>query len=330
MKWWILWVLLLSAQARADITDTPAGYAAWIDSVAKATRQMDYQGVFVYQHQNGIEISHISHRFDRQGEIARLDALSGAPRSYLRVDDAVYCYISSAHRVTVEHRPHHPFFPDILPYPAAQLGDFYEMRSLGHAEIAAHDSTGVSLIPRDGYRYGYALWADSTSHILLRLIKLDAHQQASAQFSFTQIDIGHAPSRSEFQNGFKDKKQINLPEHEIPTRSNWRVPSLPPGFHKLTETQMNIPGNQQHITHLVYSDGLATVSLFIEPHVPAGEPPQHGLAERGAMMLYTRPLDNHQVTALGEVPPATLMMMSDNLQSVEPGAAAPKSSGVEK
>lgn len=310
----LVWLLLLAPPVWAAGNDVPNDPAAWLDQVALATRQTDYEGVFVYQRQSGMEIAHISHRFDHDGEIARLDALSGAPRTFLRENGTVYCYIPNGHHFNIERHRHRPMFPEILPYPTTPLTEFYQLHFLGHLNIAGHDSIGLSLIPRDAWRYGYALWADSKTMVLLRLIKLDAHEQPAAQFSFTQIELGSAPDRAQFRTGLNDKRPIVLPEHEAPAPTTWHVDKLPPGFHLVTVTRLDLPDNSRTVTHLVYSDGMATVSLFIEALAPNDQLRQHGLAEHGAMTLYTRPQGNDQITALGEVPPATLMMMADSIQ----------------
>ena len=317
MKLWLTCLLFACMPAWADAPTTPTDAATWLNRVARATHQLTYQGVFVYQSQNIMAISHISHLIDNNGEISRLDALSGPPHAFLRIDGSVYCSFQNKPSGDIEHRPHHSFFPEILPYPNTHLNDFYQVRSLGHAKIADHDFEGMLLIPRDAYRYGYALWADSTSHVLLRLIKLDAHGQTASQLTFTQIDIGHAPTRAQLSIDFNDKLPIKQSGNETEPKAVWQITNPPSGFHRVTETVMTLPDHAQPITHLVYSDGLATVSLFIERQTQPNTFHQQGLVQQGQMLLYTRPMGQHQVTAVGAVPLATLVMMTDSLTSIE-------------
>jgi sigma-E factor negative regulatory protein RseB len=317
VKLWLICILLACTPAWADAPVASADTATWLNRVAQATHQLDYQGVFVYQSQNIMNISHVSHLVDNHGEISRLDALSGPAHAFLRIDDNVYCAIYNKPSGDIEHRPHHAFFPEILPYPTTHLEDYYQIRSLGHAKIADHDCEGVLLIPRDAYRYGYALWADSTSHVLLRLIKLDAHGQTASQFAFTQIDIGHAPARTQLSLDFNDKRPFKPGGGGTAPKTAWQISNPPSGFHRVTETVMTLPNHTQPVTQLVYTDGLATVSLFIEPQAQPGTFHQQGLVQNGQMLLYTRPMGQYQVTAVGAVPLATLVMMADNLTSTE-------------
>lgn len=316
MRFWIACLLLFSGlPALADTVPIPTEGSAWLEQVARATQQTDYQGVFVYQHQEHMEISHIAHRMDRNGEMARLDTLSGPPKSFLRENNAVYCYIPDGRKVNIERHRHHPFFPEILPQSTGALLQWYQIRPLGHTTIAGRDATGMALMPRDAYRYGYLLWADSSSNVLLRMVKLDAQGQPIAQFSFTQVEIGTAPDRGQFQANFIDRKTISLPDRETPIRTGWKVDNLPPGFRLITENQLTLPNKSEPAVHMVYSDGLATVSLFVEADPHPGAQPKRGLFSENALTLYIRTTGDNQITALGEVPPATLMMMADSLEN---------------
>lgn len=308
-----LLVITLPVKA-ADTLPTSSDAAVWLNDVANATRQTDYEGVFVFQRPGGMEISHISHLDDKSGEILRLDALSGQPRTFLRRNSEVFCYTPHGHQLDIERHHHRPFFPEVLPEHPDTILNYYQPEFIGQTRIADRESTGLSLLPRDPYRYGYILWADSASHVLLRMVKLDGQQQPVSWFTFTQIDIGHAPERAQFQSGLNDRQTVTVPEHETLVTSNWQVAKMPPGFHLVTAAQFKLPKHNQPVTHLVYSDGLTTVSLFIEA-LSANDPVrQQGLAQHGIMSLYTRPDNANQITALGGVPPATLMMMADSLQ----------------
>lgn len=313
MKLWLVWAVFVSLPAWGAAGEPSINLDAWLNQVAQAAQHLNYDGIVVYQNSDDVEISHIAHRIDHAGELIRQDALSGSPHSFMRLNEGVYCYIPEGNQVKIERHQHHRFFPEILPIPATPLAALYVMKMLGHSEVAEHDSIGVSLAPRDAYRYGYLLWADSQSNLLLKLIKLDAHQQPAEQFAFTQVNIGAAPNREQFQSGFADKKPIIVPSRESPAADNWHVGALPPGFHKITQTQLALPDKPQNVVHLVYTDGLATVSLFIEPLAQLGAHLPRGLSSHGMMSLYAHPLGAYQVTALGEVPPATLIMIADSL-----------------
>lgn len=313
MRLWLVWVTFLSLPAWAANSENPSNLNAWLTHVAKATQQLNYEGTYVYQHQDSMEITHIAHRKDNADEFSKLDALSGPPHTYVRVNDAVYCYIPEGNQVKIERRQYHKFFPAIFPVPANALSALYTLKPLGRTTIAERDSFGISLIPRDDYRYGYAAWADMNTGLLLKWVKYDAKDHIAAQFTFTQIAIGRAPDRKQLQSGYSGKKSVTLPSKEVPVQTRWRINGLPDGFYLATETQREVPGKPQNVIHQVYTDGLATVSLFIEPLAQLGSNPPHGISSQGMMSMYARPVGAYQITALGEVPPATVMLMADNL-----------------
>ena len=313
MRLWLVWVAFISLPACAASLETPTNLDTWLNHVAKATQRLNYEGTYIYQHGDNVEISHIAHRRDNVGDMAKLDALSGPPHAFVRVNDATYCYIPDGNQVKVEQHQYHKFFPAMLPVPTTPLIGLYTLKSLGRAHIADHDSFGISMTPHDDYRYGYAVWADVDTGLLLKLVKFDAKQEIAGQFTFTQIDIGQAPDRKQIQASFAGKKPVTLPSRETQTQTHWRINKLPEGFALVMETERALPGKSQNIIHQVYTDGLATVSLFIEPLAQLGSNPPRGLSSHGMMSLYARPIGAYQVTALGEVPAATIMMMADNL-----------------
>ncbi len=305
---------LISASPADETTNIDP---TWLNQVAAAARQLDYEGVVVYQHDDKMQITRIAHRHDSAGDIARMDTLSGPDRSWLSENGHILCYVPQKHEVSPEHHLRHPFFPGVLPVQTASLTNVYTVQSIGHARIADHEATGVALLPKDAYRYGYLLWADTSSHLLLRLTRLNARQHPEEQFSFTQIHIGSAPSREKLHENFITRHPVAAVRTETPIHSPWLVQNLPAGYQLVSASQMVMPGKQQPVIHLVYSDGLSTASLFVEPVSNPDQPRQNGLFGQNMMNLYTRPLGNYQITALGEVPPATLMMMADSITSTE-------------
>ncbi|MFA5170135.1 MAG: MucB/RseB C-terminal domain-containing protein [Sulfuriferula sp.] len=313
MRWLLICLTCFYLPANAA---TDSNLNATLGHIAKATAQLSYDGTFMYQHDGRVDISHIAHRIDSAGELAKLDILSGPPHAFVRINDAVYCYIPNGDQVKVERRQHHQFFPELLPANTSSISENYTIKSLGTSTIASRNSIGLSLIPNDGYRYAYQLWADAESGLLLKFVKLDSKLRNAGEFTFSQVDIGQAPERSQFQAGYINKKTIVLPSKEIETKSNWRIRKLPSGYFLIRENIRELPGKQHNVIHQIYSDGLSIVSIFIEPLEQLGNNPPTGLTSQGLMSLYAHHIGQYQITALGEVPAATLLFMVDNLSQV--------------
>ncbi len=313
MRWWLMW-LWLAAMPLANAAGGsvyPGDLVAWLNQVAAAAERLNYTGTFVYQHGSTVEVSKISHRVDNGVEMAKIDVLSGPPHAFISVNDDVFCYIPDGDRVKVEKRERHKFFPALLPVPVTTIAEQYTLKPLGHAIVAGHESVGAMLIPKDEYRYGYILWADAATGLLLKAQPLDANNRPSGQFLFTQVNIGNAP-RETFKSGFDDKKTVRVANEDTYGLTDWRVKQLPPGFAKVMEGRRMLPGKKTPVVQLVYSDGLATVSLFIEPYANLVNP-MRGLSTRSLLNVYARPVGKYQVTALGEVPSETVIQMADSL-----------------
>lgn len=310
--------LLLAGLISTSVADDAiTNHAAWLDQVAAAAHHLNYEGIVVYQHDDKMQITRIAHRHDAAGETARMDTLSGPDRSWLSENGHVFCFVPQKHEVSPERHLRDPFFPGVLPDQAGNLANLYTIQSIGHARIADHDASGIALLPRDPYRYGYLLWADTTSHLLLRLTRLNAQQHPEEQFAFTRLHVGTAPSREKLHADFSSRHLVPAARNETPIHSTWQVQNLPAGYHLVSASQLVMPNSHQPAIHLVYSDGLSTASLFVEPVSNPDQQRQNGLFGQNMMNLYTRPLGNLQITALGEVPPATLMMMADSITNTE-------------
>lgn len=313
MKWWVMWLWLAAMPlANAAGSAYPSDLVAWLNQVASAAGRLNYTGTFVYQHGSTVEVSKVSHRVDGGAEMTKIDVLSGPPHAFVSVNDDVFCYIPDGDRVKVEKRERHKFFPALLPVPASAIAENYALKPLGHANIAGHDCVGVMLVPKDEYRYGYILWADADTGLLLKAQPLDADNKPSGQFVFTQVSIGTAPQRDAFKSGYDDKKTVHVANEDTYGLTDWRVKQLPAGFAKVMEARRMLPGKKTPVVQLVYSDGLATVSLFIEPYANLVNP-MRGLSRQSLLNVYARPVGAYQVTALGEVPSDTVMQMANSL-----------------
>ena len=173
--------------------------------------------------------------------------------------------------------------------------------------------------PRDNLRYTHKLWAHSDSGLLLKAAVLDERGRVIEQYAFTQLTIGGNIDRkwitpNESAIGFHTHHPYSAPAPKAGQTilaSGWRVDSLPPGFKKTMELSRQLRGKKVPVTHLVFSDGLAGISVFIEDM--AGNPRANiGLSSQGAIQIYCKVNGTNLVTVVGEVPPRTVMQVADS------------------
>jgi sigma-E factor negative regulatory protein RseB len=231
----------------------------------------------------------------------------------IRVNDQVRCYYSDAKLVRVEPRALHNVFPSLLPQQLATLAAYYNFRKAETARIAGLDAQAFVFEPKDGMRYGHKFWADKATGLLLKARLLDERQETVEQFAFTDIQIGAKLDRDMFKPPFatlpSDWQVRESSNGDVASQeTGWVVKDLPPGFAKVVEGYRTVRGKTDKVAHLVYSDGLVAVSVFIEP-TPATPHPV-GLSQQGGVNVYSRPLNEHLVTVLGEAPGPTVRQIA--------------------
>lgn len=287
--------------------------------MASASRQLNYTGTFVYRHGNETEASRIVHYVNEAGgEFERLVTLDGPPREVIRTNDQVTCYLPNTKTVLIEKRSTRRFpamFPAQL---ASSLTDHYVIRQSGMDRAAGYDCRIVALIPKDQLRYGHRFCAEAGSGLPLRAKTFNEKGVLLESFAFTELTLGvqfdHDQVQSRYATESRDWRvgRAVSPSANQPARTGWSLASELPGFKKLTESKRLIAGRQSTVSHLVYSDGLAAVSVFIEP-LPKSLP-SRSLSHQGAVNIYVRLVSDHMVTALGEVPAETVMRIANSLE----------------
>jgi sigma-E factor negative regulatory protein RseB len=288
---------------------------AWLARMGQAMAGLDYHGDFVYAQGGQLESLRIFHAADANGARERLVALSGAPREIVRGGGQVML-IGSRPRAAVYGEPG-TLQPQLL---AALGGDpdrllrHYQLALGGTDRVAGLAVQLVEVRPRDAFRYGLRLWLESETGMLLRSVRFGADGRPVEQLMFTRIALRERPSEADLAGTPPDNALPNA--MDLPQRAAapgaWSVANVPDGF----ELALQQPASPDGSEHLIYSDGLASVSVYVEPLTRAA-PAFSGASNRGAINLHGRVLDGHQITVLGDVPAATVERFA---QGVVPAA----------
>ncbi|MGH8672890.1 MAG: MucB/RseB C-terminal domain-containing protein, partial [Burkholderiales bacterium] len=280
---------------------------ALLNKIHQATQRLSYTGTFVYQQGNRTEISRIARIADASGGTEKLEVLDGVPREVVRTREGVRCYLPASQTVKVERVGAHRDFPAILPDRLGDLPRHYVASRGESARIAGFDCISVMLTPRDDLRYGYVLWADANTGMLLRARTINEKGETIEQFTFTQLLIGpvardkvkprHAARNWRIEDGAAAPADLS--------EAGWTINADLPGFRKIDEVRRKLRESLL-VGQVVYSDGLAAVSVFIEPLAERRELTRTGLSNLGAINIYTREVANHLVTVVGETPAASV------------------------
>lgn len=320
---WALTVVLLAAlsawpsSVRASASATSSSPAQLLYDIQQAARKQDYAGVFMYQQGEAIQSSRLVHVVDGTGERERLEVLDGQPREYLRHNDEIQCLIPEHKTVLMEPR-RGDRFPGLLLGNPVDLANHYDIRVQDKLHRVADRSCRViTILPRDGQRYGYRLCADVKTNLLLRAQTVDSDQGVIEQISFTSIRVGDKVEPTELISSWntRDWKVVQPQVKTIDLLAQgWRIPA-PGGFSAVMQVSRTM--GHHDVSQLVLSDGLAAISVFIEPYDnQRDQQMSDGAVRRGAINIYSTRIADFWLTALGEVPAETLKQLATSTEYV--------------
>ena len=286
----------------------------WLVRMHDASRQRSYVGTFVVSSSNGAMASaRIWHACDGQRQVERVETLSGERRSTIRRDDEVVTFLPESHTVRTERREALGLFPELMKVEESAIPEFYTARRVGSDRVAGFDADIVQMLPRDALRFGYRIWSEKKSGLVVKLQTLDDSGRVLEQAAFSELQLD-APLRMD-----RLAQMMSVPEGwhveraEAPrtTAANegWGLRQAVPGFRAMNCYKRPVEG----VLQCIFSDGLASVSVFIENYDPQ-HPRQEGVFASGATHSLTRQVQDWWVTAVGEVPPQTLRAFSLSLE----------------
>jgi sigma-E factor negative regulatory protein RseB len=295
---------------------------ALLRKIYQATEKLSYAGTFIYQQGERSETSRITRVTGPgpDGDIERVEVLDGMPREIVRTRDTVRCYLPESHTVKVERRTDRRSFPAVLPEQITELARSYTITRGEPTRIAGYDCEAVVLTPKDELRYGYRLWADAATGMLLKARTFNRKGETVEQFVFTQLSIGNVSRdrvkiRQNNSQGWRIEDAAVTPANFA--RSGWTVGAELPGFRKIIEVTRRL-GESRPVNQMVYSDGLAAVSVFIEPMAGRSEAVRPGPSSLGAFQIYTREVANHIVTVVGEAPAMSVQRIAATVEFKRP------------
>lgn len=305
------------AQSPAS-AETPPDPLTWLGRIASAGQMLNYVGTFTYQSRGTFETSRIAHRMDATGEYERLEVLDGSPREVIRSGNEVRCVLPEQKTVIIDQPGGRRAFPARLPASFANLAESYRVRKGESGRVAGYEAQSVVLEPRDDLRYGYVLWADAQSGLLLKSRMVDERGEVIEQFAFSDVRIGGDVGSELLKSRFDprgDWRVVNARGSEIAKGDGgWMLRSPLPGYSLVSVMRRPLGRERGEAIHMVYSDGLAAISVFIEPLPEQGASPVAGLLASGAINIYKRTLDRHLITALGEVPARAVQRLADGIE----------------
>jgi sigma-E factor negative regulatory protein RseB len=291
----------------------------WLTRMANAVKTLNYEGVFIYVHDRKIEAMHIIHRADASGEQERLLSLNGAAREIIRDNSKLICILPDSRSVVVEKSRSRKYIPSALLNAGRQLEKYYHYRLLSSGRVTGREAQIVAVIPRDAFRYGYRLWIDQKTGLLLMTDLINEKGRVVEQVMFTWLKVYKSipPARiaqtirSDGYKRFQQKTPATAPRAGR-KKSAWKVMKLPKGYMLSMHVRHRMPTSRMPVEHMMFSDGLSSVSVYIEK--PSGKPMLRGGSRMGAVNAWGTRIRGYNVTVVGEVPRATVRMIGKSIR----------------
>jgi len=317
----LLFFVGFSIQLFADDSDFPEA-VKHLNQMSLAMSQMTYQGTFVYVQGSLVETMRITHVVDENGIHERLVAQTGRQRELRRDAEGVRWIARDQQAVVSDPSVNRGFFPVVTSDAIENAADFYTISLGGLEPLAGRLGRKLSIIPLDKYRYGYSLWLEEPSGFLLKWELFQDSARPLARLMFTDIRIGNEVDRSELRSndsmdGFQTQAS-DLPQKPTITQSKPRwIPEKPPPGFRLTSHRREDSQSAVMFQHLVYSDGIATVSVYVEPFSET-DGSGTGASSLGTTNAHSRLLDDYLITVMGDVPAATVREMAMSVTKQSP------------
>ncbi len=331
------WLCAAALASIAAAQNVPAGAMApemtqsggrsidqWLTRMHEASRHGSYVGTFVVSSATGgMSSSRIWHVCDGAQQVERVDALTGAPRSTYRHNDRVVTFLPQSGLVLQERRDSLRLFSDLLKNQDAAISEFYAARLVGTERVAGVNAEVLVLEPHDRMRFGYRVWSEKTSGLVVKLQTLDPDGRALEQAAFSDLQLNARVNRDQLIEAMGKTQGYRVERLEpVPTTAiaeGWVLKPTVPGFKLMSclRRSFSSPDAQGEgalrAVQWILSDGLASVSLFVEP-LDRQSPAREVSMVMGATHLLSRRVQDAWLTVLGEVPQQTLQALSLSLE----------------
>jgi sigma-E factor negative regulatory protein RseB len=307
-----------------------------LERMERALASRNYQGTFVHEHDGQSETLRIVHRVEGGDFAERVVSLDGSGREVIRRDGELRAYFPDQRVVLVDSGRKAGFLLTDLMSLGSAAGQMYRLSEESPTRVSGREARVLAVDPQDDLRYGYRVWIDESSAMPLKTQLRTVEGRVVEQLVFTELALPARIADAALQPAVSARDYRWVHHASAPDaatgaagETTWDAAELPPGFRLIANSTQLMGGGQKAVTHLVFSDGLASVSVFVEPRPPQGalqrqQPVRSTMTRLGSSSALSTEVDGHRVTAIGEVPPDTVRAIAGSLRSgFAPGTRPP-------
>ena len=298
----------------------------WLDRMAASAKELTYQGEFIYQQGSSLETLSVIHHVDEKGkEKERILYLDGAPREMIRTDREL---TFSNYSQGVTRFEHGPLIPMVDKFSQQSLGKNYELKVAGLDRVAGREAVLMMVIPKDRFRYGYQIWIDRSFALLLKSMMIDDNGRIMERMQFTNLKVGEpltGKMLAELDKKHPEADRVvtmnKAPDKKMTAPENWETGWVPEGFILKDRQIRPSPVSQQKVAALIYSDGIASFSIFVEKDETRilSQASENIGALAAVSKIYRDGESYYHVTVVGEVPLSTAERVAVSVRPVKSG-----------
>lgn len=308
----------------------------WLLRMHDASKQRAYIGTFVVSVGADMSSAKIWHVCDGESQMERVETLTGVPRSIFRRNNEVVTFFPDQKVARMEQRESLGLFPNFLKSNNTAIADYYALKVLDAERVAGFEADVVQLAAKDRFRYSYRIWTERKSGLVVKLQTLDAMGRVLEQAAFSELIIDAPVKMERLAQMMGNTAGHKIERIELSKTTalaqGWVLPQGVPGFTSMACYKRSVqsaaaapttagsnPGanameaDAGNTMQWIFSDGLATVSLFVEVY-DRKRHTQEGSMSLGATHTLTKRMNESWLTAVGEVPLATLKIFAQQLE----------------
>jgi sigma-E factor negative regulatory protein RseB len=303
----------IAFQASAALAET-ASPQAWLDRMADAVQTANYEGTVVRIRGGETEYLKVVHAVTDGVIREKVIAQEGNGLEIIRNGNEVHCILPERKSVLVEEWDNQSTLFSTLPSSDIHFGSAYDVSILKKERVAGRKAVLIAIRPHDEYRYGHRIWLDVETGFPLQT-HLVSNGEAIEQVKFADISLDEEIHSSALAPSYRIDTFTWITEParapKQPAESDWHSSDMPAGFETVAVHAEEMPGNEGLVTHMIVSDGIASVSVFIASGNDQGI---DGRSSIGSSNSYSIGVEGYVVTAVGEVPAKTVEQIARSMQ----------------
>ena len=305
-------VALLAGQAAVADSHSPD---SWLQRMATAVQSTSYSGTVIRAQGGKTEALKVAREIEDGVIREKIAAQEGNGLEIIRVGNEVHCILPDRESVLVEEWDDQSTLFSTLPSSEIRFSNEYDVAIVREGRVAGRDAVLIAIRSHDRYRYGQRIWLDEETAFPLQTQLIADDGSAIEQVKFADISLNETIHASALAPSYSTEnfRWFNQPARHASRAidTEWSSESLPPGFRAVSTHEENMSESDKPVIHILYSDGLANVSVFIAATDDSG---MHGASQVGATSSFSVASGDHQVTAVGEVPPITVEQIATSMR----------------